>query len=161
MHADHQLLPVTATLSNYSKGKAPTNCTGWPFKTQFQRPFAFIVPPGNIGSADTLTIARVLEQVAAAAQFERIQLAVINNSSTSCAEGPGDSTAQVASTLHYVAPPTVNYNHGLNDPEGINFEQSDDEYMEQYCEVQAGPGGPPEEFEETVFSDSDKWPCVA
>ena len=71
------------------------------------------------------------------------------------AEDPGDCTTYVASTLHNVTPPPLNYNHGLDDPEGISFEQSDDEYMEQYCEVQAGPEGPPDEPEETVFSDSD------
>ena len=150
--------PTTAgrrNLNNYIKGKAPTNCSGWPFKTQFQRPFAFLAPPGKIGCADTLTIARVLEQVTAAAQFERIQLAVINNSSSGCAEDPGDCTPYVASTLHNVTLPPINYNHGLDYPERISCEQSDEEYMEQNCEVQAGPDGLPDELEETVFSDSD------
>ena len=45
--------------------------------------------------------------------------------------------------------------YGLDDPEGISFEQSDDEYMSQYCELQAGPEGPPGELEEIIFSDSD------
>jgi len=53
-----------------------------------------------------------------------------------------------------VTPPPLNYNHGLDDPEGIIFER-DDEYMAQYHEVQAGPERPPDELEEIVFSDSD------
>ena len=88
-------LPTIAgkrNLNNYINGRAPTNCSGWPFKTQFQRPFSFVAPPGKIGNADTLVIARVLEQISAAVQFERIQLAqiaVLKNVAAVCAEEPG------------------------------------------------------------------------
>ena len=65
------------SLRDYAAGKAPTNCKGWPFRNQLKRPFTFSVPPGKIGSAETLTIARVLEQVAASAAFEGAQNSVM------------------------------------------------------------------------------------
>ena len=145
-------LPTVAgkrNLNNYIQGKAPTNCSGWPLKAQFQRPFSFVAPPGKIGCADTLVIARVLEQISAAAQFERIQLAqiaVLKNIAAVCAEDPGDDVPMTINTAPCIPPPPLNYNHGLDDPEGITFESSDGEYMEH--EV------PPPEFED-VFSDSD------
>ena len=151
-------MPTTAgkrNLINYGKGKAPTNCSGWPFKAQFQRPFSFVAPPGKIGCADTLVIARVLEQITAAAQFERIQLAVVNYNAAVCAEGPGDCVPTITNTIPCVSPPPLNYNHGPDDPEGIIFDPSDDEDMEQYNELQRGPVEPPYEFEDTIFSDSD------
>jgi len=99
-------------------------------------------------------IARVLEQITAAVQYERIQqaqLSVLSNIAAVCADEPSEDVPSIspttASTCIPPPPPPTNFiNHGLDDPEGINFESSDGEYMEHLAF--------PHEFEE-VFSDSD------
>ena len=108
-----------------------------------------MAPPGKIGSTDTLVIARVLEQITAAVQFERIQLAqiaVLNNIAAVCAEDPGEDVPSITATAPCIPTPPLIINHGLDDPEGINFESSDGEFMEHVL-------FPTESVEE--FSDSD------
>ena len=63
-----------------------------------------------------------------------------------CAEEPGEDVPTIPTTAPCIPPPPLNINHRLDDPEGINFESSDGEYMEHAVF--------PHEFEE-VFSDSD------
>ena len=132
-------------------GESSTNCKGWRFRKQFQRPFTSTALPGKIGSADTLTIARVLEQVAAAVAFDKAQYASTSTSNRPVPSDPhDDDIISTCAELSCSVPP-----HSLDEPEGFIFEADDDDDM-QAVEYSGHflPEGPPDDFG-CMLSDSD------
>ena len=121
---DPCVAPGLAGLRNkllFAQGKAPTNCAGWPYRKQFQKSFAFCKPPTNLSKLDTITIARVREQITAVARFETIQKrSIIDDPSSSADDLPTVTLPQP------LAAPAANT---LDDSDGDQYFPSDDEPM--------------------------------
>ena len=122
-------------LRYYTKGKAPVGCLGWPYKVQHQRSFAFTKPPGKISKEDTITVARVLEQVNIMVLSERITK-ISNDIAVSDSDTEPEELITSIDPATSVGRPLLH--NTLDDPEG-GCPESDDERMFEVAPITEPP----------------------